>query len=888
MERSRLLDRLSDARLRTCIWIQGPAGAGKTTLALQWRAQMVPFGYEFAWCSAGADEDAESLLEGVFSSLRRIDPAIVDEATFIYNRDGELRASDTVAIPVLNGLMRHSGHLVLVVDDCHNINDPRAHKFLQTLLDFAPQNFHLMLLSRSTPTLSLSRLREDSALVELDFSDLRFTFSEAETFLRAHCPDLRRRDARLLYDQTDGWGAGLRLVSLNRGLRFPGQSSRQRIQNASEFAAYFNQEVLSQLPDAELATMARLSVTKRFNDALCASLFGSDAGASLMNRLRRDNMFLIPVEGNAHDVWFRFHPLFRDVMRERFEKLPLAVRQATHAHLGDWFGKRKHLFEAVSHCVAANDNTQAADWVERYASEMFLAGEMRRLVRAIAALPESELITRISLRLWVAWSQLCYRRLIDCERSVEALRGASEDANTDARHHLTLLQGSLAVQREDTEAGERLIPDIERMPTTRDPVLAGGRRNMLGWLHIRLGNFAVARDILTRPVPYLEVGAPLLDSAFGLHQSRCLYGLSYLREGDMREAERVLQDVVVAADSACGMFSEPACNAAALLSAVLYETNRIEGLRTLLDPRSDVIERICLPEASICAAVSRIRLHSLDGRHAEAQAELDQLDEQAHRRGLSRMHGYALAERTRLFMRMGRTSAATEQLNALRAMAGKPHQSATDREVDALALWTEAHWSAWRDEPDRALELLSLLDARGAWRGQKRKQVQIDAFAALLEDRLGQPLNAQRRVVRMVAQSRELGLVRSVLDFGERLLDLGDIAQRAGVLTPSSSFYLEHLKLLLLRQAPAPVSSIASAQQRLSARELEVLRSMALSMSNKRVAQALGISPETVKWHLKNIYGKLEVYGRDDAVAKARKLGWIETPGRTTIVGRSP
>ncbi|MCY1248403.1 transcriptional regulator EpsA [compost metagenome] len=113
------------------------------------------------------------------------------------------------------------------------------------------------------------------------------------------------------------------------------------------------------------------------------------------------------------------------------------------------------------------------------------------------------------------------------------------------------------------------------------------------------------------------------------------------------------------------------------------------------------------------------------------------------------------------------------------------------------------------------------------------------------------------------------------------------MAQRAGALAPSSNFYLEHLKLLLPRNTPVAVSSIGTLQQRLSARELEVLRSMALSMSNKRVAQALGISPETVKWHLKNIYGKLEVYGRDDAVAKARHLGWLEIPGRATMADRA-
>jgi LuxR family maltose regulon positive regulatory protein len=878
IERTRLLARLGQARGAACVVIQGPAGSGKTTLARQWRAQLIPFGHDCAWCMASAQDDAGSLLESLFSSLDQIDPSIAREAALIYDGDGEVRSADRVAIPLLNGLQRRQRPLVIFIDDYHYVTDLGVHGLVQTLLDFAPADLHIFLVSRTAPPLSLSRLRDSGSLVELDFADLRFTFSEAESLLQVKYPTIARRDARLLYDQTGGWGAGLRLASIafQNAPRFAGQ--RARLQNAGDFVSYFNHEVLAQMPQTELDGLSRLSVAQRFNDGLAAALLGADEGLVLMNRLRRDNLFLLPMESGLREAWWRLHPLFRDVMRERFTQLSTSVQAETHALLGQWFGRRKLLVDAVRHCVAAEAYEAAADLVEGMAESMFLAGEMRPLVRAVAMLPPDLLESRVSLRLWVAWAELCYRRLPQCRTSIDRLAANGKFDDQDAQHQLTLLEGSLAIQAEDTDAGKRLVPALERLPDARDAILAGGRRNILGWLHIHLGNFDQARKLLNQPPLLQEDGMPLIDSAFGFLQSRTMLGYSYLREGDMRQSEQILRDVLDVADRALGVFSEPACNAASFLAAVLYEVNALDSLRTILEPRFDVIERVALPEALNCAAMSRIRLSVLEKNFQEALSELDRLDDQISQRGLFRAQGYVLAERVRILAVSGDLDAAAQSVMQLKALASRLSEFSTSavREVRGLALSTEAHWMASRGDSTHALMALDELTSSDAYTGQARKQVQLEASVIMLLDRIGRLDEANRRIESLLLAARKGGLVRAVLDMGSRILDIGEAANQAGLLTPGASFYLEHLKLQHGSSVGLVSAGVTSAShQVLSEREMGILRALALTMSNKRVAQALDISPETVKWHLKNIYGKLGVFGRDDAVARARLMGML-------------
>lgn len=871
IERTHLLVRLAQARHKTCMLVLGPAGSGKTSLALQWRAEALAFGHDVAWLTAQPGDDGKALLAPLFAALDHADAEIVREARLLYNRGGSL---DAIAIALLRGLLARSRPLMLVLDDWQNVGDARIHRVVQTLLDFAPPPLRLLIVSRSVPPLSLARLRDQGALVEIGPRDLRFTLEEVEAFLQAgpqrpH-PHLNV-EARRLLELTDGWAAGLQLVALNPG------GAASPVQNAHDFAAYFNREVLRHLDEASLDVMTRLAAAHGFNPALVVALAGEEAGSALLARLRSEHLFVSSLDGAEREGWQRFHPLFRELLLERFERFPRAERERVHALLAQWFGQRRHLRQAVHHGVASGDLQQAAGWVERWARELFLNGELQQLVRAVAELPRTVLNARPSLLLWIGWTQLCYHQFMDCHETVAALHAQLGAQDVQGQAHCALLTFSLALQEDDLHTAQRLLPVMEAMRHGSDAVLLGGRRNLLGWMYAHMGEYAQARAALQGPAPLREDGLPLIDSAFGQLMNQSLQGLSWLYEGDVRQADPLLREALAQAERVLGRYSEPACNAAAYLAAVLYEVNDLDALHKLLDGRLDTMQRVVLPDALITVSLASARLRCFEGNPLEALEGLERLEDIAQRRSLDRLLALSLAERVRCLLRLGDPATAGQVLHQLQALAARnaADASPTRLRVRGLARYAQALLLAAAHDDRAALEALGERGRDDVPLLLRRDRCAAQALRAVLLARVGQRPAALQVLHAALMQSQQYGLVRSLLDLGSELLSLAQECAESHGLDPVLGFYVDHLRqqaTLHRVMQPPPVNAL---REPLSERELEILRALANSMSNKRIALVLGVSPETVKWHLRNVYAKLSVAGRDDAVARARDFGLV-------------
>ncbi|HVR50949.1 MAG TPA: LuxR C-terminal-related transcriptional regulator, partial [Pseudorhodoferax sp.] len=512
----------------------------------------------------------------------------------------------------------------------------------------------------------------------------------------------------------------------------------------------------------------------------------------------------------------------------------------------------------------------------RQARALFLGGELQRLARALAALPDACLQGRPALALWQAWSQLCYRRFSACQATVAHLAAAPGAGQAQQQAQLCLLRFSLALQHDDLDAAQALLPAMQELGHAGDAVLQGGQRHLLAWYFSHLGLAEEARERLQGPAHYLDDGRLLLDSCFGQAMTPVMRGMSHLHEGQYRQAESCLRGALQQAEAMLGRHSEAAANAAGLLCEVLYEVDDHRGLRALLARYAGGIERLALPDAQLSAALAASRLHACQGALPQAQAALDALQEMARERDMPRIGAIVLHERLRLCLLANAAEAARAHLDALDALAQRAlgHQALAGPRIAHWAQLAQARWHMHHLRDDAALELLHALQASPQLPGGLR--VQACALAASVCQRSGQPHAALLCALQVLQQGQSMGLARSLLDLGPDYLQLArQVLRLHADGDPLLNLYAQRL----LRQAgmpdpgaPAPAAR-APALAALSGREQQVLQLLVHDLPNRRIAQALGVSTETVRWHLKNIFAKLAVVRRHEAIVAARGLG---------------
>jgi LuxR family maltose regulon positive regulatory protein len=373
ISRERLQDQMLKARRQRCIVLKGPAGCGKTSTLIAWRQALLPLGYDVAWLTLSADDnELTRFIDYLLASLGQIDPTLVREAIQLEGRGIDSEAVERTVITLVRSIAARGRELVLVLDDLHHLTDVGIHQALQWLIDYAPANLHLALVSRSAVPLSLARLRSQELVLELNLRDLRFTPTESEQFLKAQLGEINTRDAKQMHELTDGWVAGLQLLAVSHKKNRPAAAGGQaQLRDDQAFAKFFEVEVLSHLSPTDLDLMLLMAVCNRFCASLCAALSGhpeavSEANA-LLARLERDNLFLIPVDSAERETWYRLHPLLRETLLKYFDSRSKAEQQTVHVRAWNWFREHHHLDEAVHHAVMGGDPRAAADLVEQHA-----------------------------------------------------------------------------------------------------------------------------------------------------------------------------------------------------------------------------------------------------------------------------------------------------------------------------------------------------------------------------------------------------------------------------------------------------------------------------------------------------------------------------------------
>ncbi|HEX6524358.1 MAG TPA: LuxR C-terminal-related transcriptional regulator [Streptosporangiaceae bacterium] len=370
--RPALLRQLSETTARL-ILLSAPAGAGKTVLAGQWRA--VSDSSRFAWASLDpSDNNPSRLWWKVISAVRRACPEFdVDPPQVLLPRQGR------VLLPALIArLSTLRAPVVLVLDDYQVVNHDRCHEQVAGLLRDLPHPVQVVLITRAIPPLELARLRAAGEVADIGMRELRFSRSEAGALVSAVAGiTLTGSDLRALHARTEGWPAGVYLAALSlRGHPSPHSFIDQFTGNHRFIADFLAEEVLNrQAPDVR-QFLLRTSILDRFTAPLCDAVAGRDDSAQLIERLERENLFLVPADD--HRVWYRYHHLFAQMLRGKLPReepqpglIPLLHRRASA-----WHREAGSTEEAITHALSGGDMDGAAELITAHWRDFAVSGRM--------------------------------------------------------------------------------------------------------------------------------------------------------------------------------------------------------------------------------------------------------------------------------------------------------------------------------------------------------------------------------------------------------------------------------------------------------------------------------------------------------------------------------
>jgi LuxR family maltose regulon positive regulatory protein len=869
VRRTRLVDALERGILNyKLVLVSAAAGYGKTTLLAEWaRASRVPV----AWLSVGEeDNECDRFFRSLVAAWEAVRPGVRESpvglllGTQAPDRDAVLAAFVNVAGAVPD-------QMVFVLDDYHLIDDPVIHRALTFLLDHGPSTLHLVLAGRADPPLPLARYRARRELLEVRGDDLAFSTEETVAFLNG-LSGLALTDDQIgtLHAQLEGWIAGLQLVSLTLR-RHPEAAEALVVSGRHRFIAdYLSDDVLTHLPDDLRRFLLQTSILDRLCGALCDAVTGRDGCQETLERLERENLFLVPLDDER--TWFRYHRLFADFLQEELARRHPAEVADLHRRAGRWYLARDLPDPAFRHAVAGGDLDLTVQIVERYRQAKQMAGEFRVLQEWVDALPGAWYaaypvlgLLRAGLLAYTGAFDACVRCLDDIEQRL--VPADSEDARRQLAM-VTAVRCFIACIEKDLPRAETMADRALRELPVDDLTYRPGIFAALGDTYRRVARWDDAKACYLRVLTYTQSPAVRLGSV----SARGALADLELRQGHLRLAADHWRAALatVQAPENWGRFELPAIGWVYLrLGELLYEWNDLAAARDHLARGLERAELGGDVRALIAGNLIATRLHLTEGDLEAASASLERARPWVEQAPFPDWTGRFERCRVEVWLAQNRLRPAVDWAEAmLRDGAPADHP---DGEMAQLAVARVLIAKGDAPGRDRALALLDRLHQTAVAEGRTGIQIETLALLALVCRQGGDRAGALTALERALRLAEPEGYVRLFADLGLPMARLLQEARSRDVMPG----YVATL-LAACGAGPARPAAERALPEPLSARELEVLRLIAAGLTNREIAAALSISPETVKKHTAGIYGKLGAGNRTEAAARARELAVLE------------
>ncbi len=861
---NRLLDESLDNPLTL---VSAPAGYGKSTIVSHWiETRDCPY----AWLTFDeTDSEVRVFLSYVVAAVQTVYPEACAE-TLLLLTENALPLLPVLAGCLSNDLDALEGPLVLVLDDYHRVCQPGVHELINHLLKHPPDPLQLVLITRRDPPLLLGALRAHNNMTEVRVGQLLFTHSEIKAFLeQATGQTFTSAVVDHLQQMTEGWAAGLRLATLALHNHSDAEAYLLGFDgNVSGIRDYLVEEVLALQPPGAADRLCETSILNRFCAPLCETVgvarAGGDQdqldGSGYIEWLKDSGLFCIALD--EHGEWYRFHHIFQELLQRQLKRrlTPDGI-VSLHGQAATWFESQGLLEEAFQHHLKAGDPAAASRLIIRHRNTILNGEQWHRLGLWIGQLPKESVDEDAELLMLKAWqlktegSYVAAVKLLDRieeridngspDASAESLRGAIDALRCLQKYKEG--QGQLAIQHAK-DALMRLPADCLSERAYAYLIQSGAMQ--------QCGDLAGARELIHKAL----AGASLPLGTFQARMHAVLCTLNLIA-ADMRFLRLSARQYFELSEAL--RLQESTTISRYFLGIAEYDDDERPNAERLL--KSIVGDRTS--EHSTEGTFVLASVYQADGRPDQASQVIESVCEQLQTTGKLALLQKARAYQADLALRQGQMDAA---VNWAHGFDPEPLVAVSLFYEPRITLAKVLIAQSTADSLAQADRVLARLQEFYAQIHSTRCLIQVFALQALLNAAKGDDPTACDALAQAVSLGLPGGSIRLFVDLGPGLVRLLNCLD----LDAEGKRYVE--RILDAYRADGKAEVDEALEHSLTKRELEVLELLSKELSNKQIADQLFIAPATVKRHTENIYQKLDVPGRHQAVVKAKgisKLG---------------
>jgi LuxR family maltose regulon positive regulatory protein len=854
--------------------VAAAAGFGKTTAVSSWVHQMQQ---RTAWLSLEESDDEPGVFwTYVLASIQTILPDFAN-SVFAALTGSPPVPVDSLLPALVNELTGLEHPLVLVLDDYHVIGSQEIHNSLSFLLDHLPPQFHLVIATRADPPLPVARLRGQRLLTEIRSKDLRFTSAETRALLNDMMKlDLISEEIELLEARTEGWGVGLLLAAQSmRGLTDKSAFIAAFSGSQHFILEYLMEEVLNRQTEDTRKFLLQTSILDRLCGPLCDAVTGSVNSEEILHRFSKDNLFMIPLDHEY--TWYRYHHLFADLLVNFLQK-EFSRAEFLHLHrsASRWYQGAGDLEKSIQYALSGQDYAHAADLIEQIVDQVIARGQVRTLLRWMGAIPKQVIVARPRRLMHQGWVIFLSGKVTQASEILQQAKLALEnipesEERTILSGRLSAMLGTITVLKRDIPTAEAQAQEALACLPEDDFIYRARARRVLGVCHLFLGELAQAIEALAQAKDLAMKGQNKFLAAEILSQM----GTVRKHQGRLSLAFEAYQQITALYERP--ETASPACLGYIGMADIALERNDLQQAEAYLNQGISLCQQGHIGYALQPAYLIGGLLKCAQGDRIGALETIQKGE------ALSRMGGGSLESilglawsQTRFYLQCGelekaRGWAAGQSIppgwsfEAMPIVLDEMHQS----------LLARVHLQA--GELEKVLEIHERVRPQAEAGGRLARVIELDLFKAAALWKLGQQDQAMESIEKCLALAEPEGMVRLFLDAGDTAIDLLRKAKSKG----KRMEYLARLEDAFSgphtasKEKALPVPPQAALVEPLTEREMEVLRLMCNGYGNQDIADEMIVSVNTVKKHTSNIYGKLGVRNRAQAVLRASEMGLV-------------